>query len=834
MSVYLARVEFTNGYKNIRPVMEILNDGLVEVDESKFGDYGTIQIGALQYAPDSPFLQEQKYCIFSLDDAEFYALESAVGRKKIRAQDFIRKCKSVDSSALREVINLPEALKAEDFRIWGKEVVPFPAVPFTKSVYLADATQIFGPFLWEQTAVNQYKLSPNANKDDPNDIGCYRREDFVNEPIYTFDAAKEPHDILLGLNRYVVKIDTMPPEYKTVDCIDDEKLKDFVSRLLGQPLETKREKKELREKISALPTISISDDRRQRILGLVKNGEDFDQAITSIISDIFRNNDAELINSIVDKVLSNSNYRDRLLEIARQDKETQKIFSIIESEKETKEAELTARKAELKEIERKIELAKTQSEPENTKSSDEVAQLLEKVETLTQQLSAYEEFDIAESKYQKLLKDKDTVQKQYDGLRSLSEALKLEAKDRVESAYATFAKEKFDGALSNMILQEATRFDRENNLKKITANLVTKASVNNLSGIETPSELVDFLYQELTQRANRTLSKNDIYNLLICLSQGFLTILAGDPGTGKTSLVTLLSKMLGLTNVQNPRYTEIAVEKGWTSRRDLIGYYNPLTKTFDASNKGLFSALQILHAEQEANIADFPYLVLLDEANLSQMEYYWADFMSLCDFDKGLRKVSVGEDYEFLIPDTLRFIATINLDHTTEILSPRLIDRAWIIKLHAADLDIDDFVESEIPDEYPLVGYSVFHQLNNLVELKSKNLDAAILEKFNRIRNLLQNVGLNFSPRILGMIKRYCLVGKEFMDDSDNNYVALDYAVAQKVLPAINGYGTDYQKLLTDLTKECDQTTMPLCYELLMGIQKRGNSNMQYYQFFAR
>ena len=72
---------------------------------------------------------------------------------------------------------------------------------------------------------------------------------------------------------------------------------------------------------------------------------------------------------------------------------------------------------------------------------------------------------------------------------------------------------------------------------------------------------------------------------------------------------------------------------------------------------------------------------MLDEANLSPMEYYWADFMNLCDDLSGDETVSLGENVEFKVSPALRFLATINNDHTTEILSPRLIDRAWIVSL---------------------------------------------------------------------------------------------------------------------------------------------------------
>ena len=55
--------------------------------------------------------------------------------------------------------------------------------------------------------------------------------------------------------------------------------------------------------------------------------------------------------------------------------------------------------------------------------------------------------------------------------------------------------------------------------------------------------------------------------------------------------------------------------------------------------------------------------------------------MNACDDLNENSTIDLGEDYIFRIPDELRFLATINNDHTTESLSPRLIDRAWVVRL---------------------------------------------------------------------------------------------------------------------------------------------------------
>ena len=84
-------------------------------------------------------------------------------------------------------------------------------------------------------------------------------------------------------------------------------------------------------------------------------------------------------------------------------------------------------------------------------------------------------------------------------------------------------------------------------------------------------------------------------------------------------------------------------------------------------------------------------MVLLDEANLNLSDgTLLAKVLWICDMNKPQRSVSLGENYVYPIGDTLRFVATINLDHTTEMLSPRLIDRAWIILIQSSDILIDE------------------------------------------------------------------------------------------------------------------------------------------------
>lgn len=66
--------------------------------------------------------------------------------------------------------------------------------------------------------------------------------------------------------------------------------------------------------------------------------------------------------------------------------------------------------------------------------------------------------------------------------------------------------------------------------------------------------VTDFIHN----KAHRDATPNDVANYLICITQGFITTFAGEPGTGKTSLCNILAKALGLaTNAPQKRFVDI-------------------------------------------------------------------------------------------------------------------------------------------------------------------------------------------------------------------------------------------------------------------------------------
>lgn len=76
-------------------------------------------------------------------------------------------------------------------------------------------------------------------------------------------------------------------------------------------------------------------------------------------------------------------------------------------------------------------------------------------------------------------------------------------------------------------------------IEKFDNNLFYEQS---LSG----NDIINIVQDYLNDVANRNVSYNEVVNYLVCIGQGFITTFAGQPGTGKTSICSLIAKALGL------------------------------------------------------------------------------------------------------------------------------------------------------------------------------------------------------------------------------------------------------------------------------------------------
>ncbi|MDP3277906.1 MAG: hypothetical protein Q8Q09_22165 [Deltaproteobacteria bacterium] len=177
-------------------------------------------------------------------------------------------------------------------------------------------------------------------------------------------------------------------------------------------------------------------------------------------------------------------------------------------------------------------------------------------------------------------------------------------------------------------------------------------------------------------------SERDVRSLLGGMAMSPLLLLQGISGTGKTSLPVAAAVAMG------GDYDVIEVQAGWRDRQDLLGYYNAFHKHYYASNflRALYRAGTEAHRERVT-------LIVLDEINLSRVEQFFADFLSVMEKPPRDRLITLMSDAvplpprllldgrSLALPTNVWFVGTANHDETTTAFADKTYDRAHVMEL---------------------------------------------------------------------------------------------------------------------------------------------------------
>jgi 5-methylcytosine-specific restriction enzyme B len=169
-------------------------------------------------------------------------------------------------------------------------------------------------------------------------------------------------------------------------------------------------------------------------------------------------------------------------------------------------------------------------------------------------------------------------------------------------------------------------------------------------------------------------------------------ILTGLSGSGKTKLAQAFVQWICKDESQ---YRIVPVGADWTNREPLLGYPNALKpEEYVKPDSGVLDL--IIQANKQP---DLPHFLILDEMNLSQVERYFADFLSVMESKEEILLhagglVNNGVPEKLRIPCNLFIIGTVNIDETTNMFSPKVLDRANTIEFRVTEKEMEDFLDN--------------------------------------------------------------------------------------------------------------------------------------------
>lgn len=285
---------------------------------------------------------------------------------------------------------------------------------------------------------------------------------------------------------------------------------------------------------------------------------------------------------------------------------------------------------------------------------------------------------------------------------------------------------------------------------------------------------------------------------------------------GKSSFELRIKDLVPIKNFKpvfnNKNYKIVPVGANWTDNTNIVGYNNVITDVYQST-----PAYNLIDFAKKDN--DNPYFLILDEMNLSHVERYFSDFLSAIESGEGIPLYGTNETLK--IPDNLFTIGTVNVDETTYMFSPKVLDRANTIEFDifpvreymASNFEINDFEGNIEYLQSPLNNSNVSDM--DIYELKKQFEDvfcediplweilSAELEKF---QETLKGSGFDFGFRVINEILRFMVVAWIYENSPkewDNWERYLDAQIKQKILPKLHGSEKAIGKVLIDLFNLC-------------------------------
>lgn len=714
--------------------------------------------------------------------------------------------------------------------------------PLSKPVFITDDTtnlvcrlvlvknssgRLFGPFEYTKKSERAIELMASSEND-------YRVAEFDaidNDQLFRINDEYGTQQCVFLEKRVIDDIFSKLSMDEKLDWMPQKELLDIIARAINASDEfnglTRSQLQSVKSAIwdysDSSSQLVLDDNRRQRIEDLLSSIDSWVELPEQIMRSITESVDEkQLLNLVLDERYYPL-FKERIMESAEvqdfvADEKKKLLASLSDINRQREEAIKAKSDAERDAEQAKLQAAQAHEQLEKVRD-EALEQKREELNALENSISERSaKLHSLEGEYERAIVNKDKIEHDVENIIS-----------GINDEVATSTKILESEILRKVVAAVSGVDLREDDNEPVAKYGALRSDEDSMSD----DEIIDVIFESISQRAGRQISRNDTIDLLICLTQGYITTFAGLPGTGKTSLCNILAGSLGLTNAATgKRFTEINVENGWTSYKDYVGYYNPLAKRYEKSNTAVYDAMHLLSKEQSGASGVPPYVFLLDEANLSPIEHYWSPFLRACDtFQEDGTQLSLGGTEIWQLPNHVRFLATVNFDHTTEALSHRFLDRSWVITLDPDYIDTD-YKHVNIAKEFSSESAFSSSRLNKAFGIRPN--DSLNQDNETLLEDLIRTCRAHsfaISPRSQLMMKRFIATASRLMSlqSKDSQYAPLDYAFSQKILPQIVGPAEIVGALVDDLADKCSQLKIT---KRQLDKMKAFGEDSGFYQYF--
>jgi len=488
-------------------------------------------------------------------------------------------------------------------------------------------------------------------------------------------------------------------------------------------------------------------------------------------------------------------------------------------------------KSQLSDLDTQVEkarsVAKDLAELEQQKkvAKQEADSLTSKLDELKRQKAQ------SEDEAKRLSKSLDNLNKQQSELEAerrklKSEVEKLESKSNVLSAQIPTMQSMFDTLSSSVAQRDGVTKPEDNEIWQPVLPVFEASTRESRTEQECLDDLAGSLRSLGLKFHDRTL--NAFHTSLKTTDSSPLVTLAGVSGTGKSELPRRYAEATGMN------FLNVAVQPRWDSPQDLFGFYDYLERRFRPTD--LTRALIQMdpfggeagrgwNAPNDYHTKRLPnqmLLVLLDEMNLTRIEYYFSEFLSRLETRRGIKSddaanrklaeipLDVGgrrsgePPMQLFVDKNVLFVGTMNEDETTQALSDKVIDRANVLRFGSPNSIVPVPAaqrNGRVMETRPKLTRKMWEGWCKPSDSLAEDDRAKLLDWVGEMRRVMDAVNRPFAYRVAHSILEYAANYPEI--DRRLDFVIADQ-IEQKILPKLMGLNPqdpNVQKAIATINK---------------------------------